>query len=192
MKIYTKAGDKGDTSLFGGKRVLKDDLRVEAYGTVDELNSAIGIVRSMKVPRVVDIVLGRVQNDLFIIGADLAAPLSLTRRRAKVPRIDVGRIAVIESIIDQIQPKLSRLKRFIVPRGSQASSYLHYARAVCRRAERRAVHVGRTQEINPKVITYLNRLSDLLFVLARSVNQEAKVEEVVWRYSARGKQARKT
>jgi cob(I)alamin adenosyltransferase len=182
MKIYTKAGDKGDTSLFSGERVLKDDLRVEAYGTVDELNSVIGIVRSMKVPKVVDVVLGRVQRDLFIIGADLATPLSRGRRRATVPRVDAGRVAAIEAIIDQIQRKLPPLRRFIVPGGSQASSYLQYARAVCRRAERRAVRLARTQRINPRVITYLNRFSDLLFVLARSVNQKANVQEAIWKF----------
>jgi cob(I)alamin adenosyltransferase len=191
MKIYRKAGNEGDTSLLGGERVLKDDLRVEAYGTVDELNSVIGIVRSMKVSKVVDVVLERVQNDLLIIGADLAAPLSLSRRTAKVPRIDRRRIGAIEAIIDQIQPKLPPLKRFILPGGSQVSSLLHLARAVCRRAERRAVHLGRAQKINPGILSYLNRLSDLLFILARSANHKARVKEVVWGFPATGRKGRK-
>jgi cob(I)alamin adenosyltransferase len=191
MSIYTKAGDKGDTFLFGGERVPKDDLRVEAYGAVDELNSVIGIVRSMKVPKVIGVVLEAVQNDLFVIGADLAAPFSLSPRNANVPRIDAGRVAAIESIIDQIQPKQPPLRRFIIPGGSRASSYLHYARAVCRRAERRAVRLARKQKVNPAVITYLNRFSDLLFVLARSANQKANVQEVVWKFPATGRQGRK-
>jgi cob(I)alamin adenosyltransferase len=180
MKIYTKTGDKGETSLLGGNRVHKDDLRIEAYGTVDELNSVIGIVRSMKAPRTVDRILERIQNDLFIVGADLAAPLSLSRRTAKVPRIDRRRISAIEAIIDQIQRKLPPLKRFILPGGSQVSSHLHLARAVCRRAERRTVQLGRAQKINPSILSYLNRLSDLLFILARSANQKARAKEVVW------------
>jgi cob(I)alamin adenosyltransferase len=191
MKIYTKTGDKGETSLFGGKRVPKDDLRIETCGTVDELNSVIGITRSMKVSKAVDTVLQRVQNDLFILGADLATPISSSRRSARVPRIDGRHIAATEAIIDQIQPRLPPLKRFILPGGSQVSSYLHSARAVCRRAERRAVTLGRAQTINPSIVPYLNRLSDLLFVLARSANQKARVKEVVWGYPATGRQARK-
>jgi len=180
MRIYTKTGDKGETSLLGGRRVPKDDLRIETYGTVDELNSVIGIVRSMKVPKVVDVVLERVQNDLFILGADLATPISSSRRSANVPRIDGGHIAATEAIITQIHPKLPPLKRFILPGGSQASSHLHYARAVCRRAERRAVKLGRTENVNPRVTPYLNRLSDLLFILARFASQKARVKEVLW------------
>ncbi len=191
MKIYTKTGDKGETSLFGGRRVPKDDLRIETCGTVDELNSVIGIIRSMKVSKALDAILQRAQNDLFILGADLAAPISSSRRRAIVPRIDGGHIAATEAIIDRIQPELPPLKSFILPGGSQASAHLHYARAVCRRAERRAVKLSRTQKVNPRVISYLNRLSDLLFILARFAGQKVGAREVRWLApEARGRRRR--
>jgi cob(I)alamin adenosyltransferase len=180
MRIYTKTGDKGETSLFGGKRVSKDHLRIETCGTVDELNSLIGVVRSMKVSRALDTILQGVQNDLFILGADLAAPLSSSRRRSTVPRIDGAHIAAIEATIDWIQPKLPLLKRFILPGGTPASAHLHHARSVCRRAERRAVKLSRREKVNPRVIPYLNRLSDLLFILARFTGRQAGVKETRW------------
>jgi cob(I)alamin adenosyltransferase len=180
MKIYTKTGDKGETSLFGGKRVKKDNFRIEACGTVDELNSVIGVVRSKRVFREVDKVLEGVQNDLFVLGADLAAPHIRVQKGAQVGRIQEIHVKKIERIIDRIQAKLPSLRRFILPGGSPAASYLHLARAVCRRAERRVVKSSQGEPVNPIVITYLNRLSDLLFVLARFVNRKANAGEVHW------------
>ena len=180
VKIYTKTGDKGETSLFGGWRVPKDDLRIEACGTVDELNSVIGIIRALKVSKALDTILHGVQNDLFILGADLAAPISSSRRSSMVPRIEREHIAATEAFIDQIQLGLPPLKRFILPGGSQASAHVHYARAVCRRAERRAVTLARKESVNPWVVSYLNRLSDLLFVLARSASHKVGAREVRW------------
>jgi cob(I)alamin adenosyltransferase len=180
VKIYTKTGDKGETSLFGGRRVPKDDLRIETCGAVDELNSVIGIARSIKMSRALDTILQGVQNDLFILGADLAAPVSSNRRSSMVPRIDRGHVAATEALIDKVQPELPSLKRFILPGGSLASAHLHHARAVCRRTERRAVTLARKGSVNPLVISYLNRLSDLLFILARFASQNAGVRDVRW------------
>lgn len=180
MRIYTKTGDKGETSLFGGKRVKKDNLRIEACGTVDELNSVIGVVRSMRVFREVDKVLEGVQNDLFVLGADLATPEWKVHRRAREARIRDDHVKAIEAIIDRIQAKLPPLRRFVLPGGSSPASHLHLARAVCRRAERRVVKSSQEEPVNPIVIAYLNRLADLLFVLARFVNKKAKAAEVHW------------
>jgi cob(I)alamin adenosyltransferase len=191
MRIYTRTGDRGETSLFGGRRVPKDDLRIETCGTVDELNSVIGIVRSMKVSKALDTILQGVQNDLFILGADLAAPILLSRTSSTIPRIDRGHVAAAEAIIDQIQPRLPPLKKFILPGGSQGSAHLHYARAVCRRAERRAVKLSRREKVNPRVISYLNRLSDLLFILARFASRQGGVSEVRWIAPAGGGQRRR-
>jgi cob(I)alamin adenosyltransferase len=181
MKIYTKTGDKGETSLFGGKRVKKDNLRIEACGAVDELNSVIGVVRSMRVLREVDKVLEGVQNDLFLLGADLATPVWKVRRWVRETRIRDDHVKANEAIIDRIQAKLPPLRRFILPGGSSPASHLHLARAVCRRAERRLVKLGQREAVNPLTVAYLNRLSDLLFVLARFVNRKAKATEVHWR-----------
>jgi cob(I)alamin adenosyltransferase len=180
VKIYTKTGDGGETSLFGGKRVKKDNLRIEACGTVDELNSVIGVVRSMRVFREVDKVLEGVQNDLFVLGADLAAPVRKAQKRAREARVEEGHIRVIEAIIDRIQAKLPPLRSFVLPGGFPAASHLHLARAVCRRAERRIVKLSQGEAVNPIAVAYLNRLSDLLFVLARLVNRKAKVAEIHW------------
>jgi cob(I)alamin adenosyltransferase len=181
MRIYTKTGDGGETSLFGGKRVKKDSLRIEACGTVDELNSVIGVVRSMRVSKEVDKVLEGVQNDLFVLGADLATPVWKVQKRAREARIREDHVKAIEAIIDRIQPKLPPLRRFVLPGGSSPASHLHLARAVCRRAERRVVKLSQGEAVNPIAIAYLNRLSDLLFVLARLVNRKAKAAEVYWR-----------
>jgi cob(I)alamin adenosyltransferase len=180
MRIYTKTGDRGETSLFGGKRVKKDNLRIEACGTVDELNSVIGVVRSMRVFREIDKVLEGVQNDLFVLGADLATPVWKVQKRAREARIRENHVKAIEAIIDRIQAKLPPLRRFVLPGGSVVASHLHLARAVCRRAERRIVKLSQTEAINPIAIAYLNRLSDLLFVLARLVNRKAKAAEIHW------------
>lgn len=177
MKIYTKTGDKGQTSLFGGKRVPKDELRIEAYGTVDELNSLLGICRSMNPPGEISGILEKIQNELFILGADLATPGDSSRSSG---RIQPTTVAGLEQHIDAVEPKLEPLKNFILPGGNPVASMLHFARTVCRRAERRTVQLAREQEINELNVVYLNRLSDLLFVLARWSNAISKTHETKW------------
>lgn len=178
MKIYTKTGDAGDTSLFGGERVPKTNTRIEAYGTVDELNSHVGMALSHGVHDKIRPVLEAMQDELFVLGADLATPPS---KKAKIERISSSHIEQIEHRIDEFENELEPLKFFIHPGGTPAAANLHVARTVCRRAERTCI-ISKTQEtINPEVITYLNRLSDLLFVLARSENQFAGIEEHQWK-----------
>lgn len=181
MKIYTKTGDKGETSLFGGKRVSKDDLRIEAYGTVDELNSVIGICRSVNTISEIDAVLDEIQRDLFTLSADLATPLD--SNRSDLQRIDGGDVTRLEEHIDGIDPKLEPLKNFILPGGSQSAAVLHFARTVCRRAERCVVRIAHQSKIAREPVIYLNRLSDLLFVLARWANVISKTPETKWRAS---------
>lgn len=181
MKIYTKTGDKGDTGLFGGGRVPKDDPRVEAYGDVDELNAVIGVARAVEpLPRI-DEVLVSMQRDLFSIGALLATPdLDKMHRHLAKASIDDGRIRELEQIIDDCDRELEPLKAFIIPGGSRKGAALHVARTVCRRAERRVVHLQRVVEIPELVVIYLNRLSDLLFTLARLANVLNGAGEVTW------------
>jgi cob(I)alamin adenosyltransferase len=181
MKIYTRTGDDGDTALFGGGRVGKDDPRVEAYGDVDELNAAIGMARAVdSMPRV-DEVLVPVQRDLFGIGALLATPDrdKMSQQLAKA-RIDDERIAQLERAIDECERELEPLRAFILPGGTPKAAALHVARTVCRRAERKVVHLQREAELPPLVVIYLNRLSDLLFVLARVASSRAGAGEVTW------------
>jgi len=178
MKIYTTTGDKGETSLFGGKRVPKDAARIEAYGTVDELNSALGVVRAWKPAKEIDTIVGRLQNDLFILGADLATPDE--KRTGGIERIQQVHVAYAERSIDAIEPLLKPLSSFIVPDGSHVASQLHLARTICRRAERCVVKLSREELIDAICIVYLNRVSDLLFVLARYANQIDGVDETPW------------
>ncbi|GAC1513976.1 MAG: cob(I)yrinic acid a,c-diamide adenosyltransferase [Gemmatimonadaceae bacterium] len=181
LKIYTKTGDTGSTGLFGGGRVQKDDLRVEAYGDVDELNAAIGMARALELMPRVDEVLVPLQRDLFSIGALLATPEpDKMRDQLAKARIDDGRIAQLERAIDAGERELEPLTAFILPGGTSKAAALHVARTVCRRAERRAVALDRTTPLPPLVIVYLNRLSDLLFVLARVSNRRAGTGEVTW------------
>ena len=176
MKIYTKTGDKGETSLFGGKRISKDDQRIEAYGTVDELNSIIGVTRSFSKKPEIDKILARIQDQLFVLGADLATPADAKSRATK--RITREDCTILEKIIDEIDAKLPQLKSFIVPGGSKTAGLLHHARTVCRRAERRVVSMQRgTSE---HTVIFLNRLSDLLFVLARYANKLSGADDVPW------------
>lgn len=177
MKIYTKTGDKGETGLFGSERVSKASKRIEAYGTVDELNSVLGIVRSLNPPVEIDTMLEEVQGDLFTLGADLATP---NNSDASVPRIQKSEIARIEKQIDEIDPKLEPLKHFIIPGGTEVASMLHFARTVCRRAERRVVKLAKKEEIGEQAVVYLNRLADLLFVLARYANHVGGHKEQKW------------
>lgn len=181
MRIYTRTGDEGDTGLFGGGRVSKDDPRVEAYGAVDELNAAIGMARAIELMPRIDEILAPVQRDLFGLGAILATPdlVKMHEQLAKT-RIDDGRIAQLERAIDAGEEELEPLKAFILPGGTPKAAALHVARTVCRRAERRVVHLQQTVELPPLVTIYLNRLSDLLFVLARVANRRAGAGEVTW------------
>lgn len=179
MKIYTKTGDKGETSLFGGERVSKDDLRIEAYGTVDELNTVIGAARAFNDNKQIDTILAEIQNRLFVLGADLATPF--TAANASVPRISAEDTALLERKIDEIEKDLPPLKSFVLPGGSKAGALLHNARTVCRRAERRVVPLREKNEVSQESAVYLNRLSDFLFVLARYVNKMSKVPETLWK-----------
>ena len=181
MRIYTRTGDTGDTGLFGGGRVGKDDVRVEAYGEVDELNAVLGLARSIEMMPRIDEVLVPVQRDLFSLGALLATPdLEKMRQHLDKARIDEERIAQLERAIDAGEAELEQLRAFILPGGTPKAAALHVARTVCRRAERRVVALGRVVELPELVVIYLNRLSDLLFVLARVANRRAGAGEVTW------------
>jgi cob(I)alamin adenosyltransferase len=179
MKIYTRTGDTGTTGLFGGPRVSKDDDRIESYGTVDELNAAIGLARSMGVSPAIDGQLDQIQHALFSIGAELATPDPDAHQMRIISQSHVERL---EGWIDQHEQTIPELKHFILPSGHPASTSLHLARSICRRAERRVVTLARDPEamISEDLIVYLNRLSDLLFVLTRVVNHEAGIAEVKW------------
>jgi cob(I)alamin adenosyltransferase len=181
MKIYTKTGDAGDTGLFGGGRVPKSHPRVEAYGDVDELNAVLGVVRAAEQMPRIDEVLVPIQRDLFAIGALLATPdRDKMQQHLEKARVDEARIAELERAIDAGDAELEPLRSFIVPGGSRKAAALHVARTVCRRAERRVVELGAETEIPPLVVIYLNRLSDLLFTLARVANKRSGTGEVTW------------
>lgn len=178
MKIYTKTGDDGETSLFAGGRVDKDHVRLHAYGTVDELNSTLGMVRAQPIDVGLGTMLERVQMELFHVGADLATPLD-----AEAPwivRVDAAMVEALEHEIDLLEGELEPLKNFIVPGGTPAAATLHLSRTVCRRAERWLVTLARETAVNPHSQHYLNRLSDWLFVMARAANHRAGVPDVVW------------
>ncbi|HEX2721621.1 MAG TPA: cob(I)yrinic acid a,c-diamide adenosyltransferase [Gemmatimonadaceae bacterium] len=181
MKIYTKTGDAGQTGLFGGGRVSKDDPRVEAYGDVDELNASLGVARAVEMMPRIDEVLVPIQRDLFSLGALLATPdrEKMHDHLAKA-QIDDARIRELEAAIDTCDRELEPLRAFIVPGGTPKAAQLHVARTVCRRAERRVIHLQKEVEIPQIVVVYLNRLSDLLFTLARVANTRAGAGEVTW------------
>ena len=181
MKIYTKTGDSGSTGLFGGDRISKDDVRVGAYGDVDELNAVLGMARAVEMMPRIDEVLLPIQRDLFAIGALLSTPDrdKMASHLAKA-RIDEDRIHQLERAIDDAQSELDPLTAFILPGGSQKAATLHVARTVCRRAERHVVSLQREVELPPLAIVYLNRLSDLLFTLARLANRRAGAADVTW------------
>ncbi len=181
MRIYTRTGDKGDTGLFGGGRVPKNHPRVEAYGDVDELNAILGLARSIEsIPRV-DEILVPIQRDLFSIGALLATPIpEKVRQQLEKARIDDDRIAQLEHAIDDGEAELEPLQSFIVPGGTPKASALHVARTVCRRAERKVIALQSEVDVPGIVVRYLNRLSDLLFVLARVANRRSGAAEVTW------------
>jgi len=183
LRIYTRTGDAGDTGLFGGGRVPKDHPRVEAYGAVDELNAALGVARAHDLPDDLDAVLLRVQQELFVLGSDLATPASGAARPDRVQRIPDAAAGALERDIDRCESELSPLTTFILPGGSSGGAALHFARTVCRRAERRVVGLLRAGESTPTPLVYLNRLSDLLFVMARLANARARRPETPWRPS---------
>ncbi|HSR68893.1 MAG TPA: cob(I)yrinic acid a,c-diamide adenosyltransferase [Acidobacteriota bacterium] len=177
MKIYTKTGDSGRTALFSGERVDKDSLRVAAYGTLDELNSVLGVAGATSAVELVRRRIESLQNLLFSAGADMATTLDSKRR---VERVGEAQCATLEEWIDEMQEDLPPLKNFILPGGSLAASHLHMARSVCRRAERELVALMRQDDMNPHLLVFLNRLSDLLFVMARYENTRGGGREVLW------------
>jgi len=176
-KIYTRGGDAGETSLGDGSRVSKLDCRIGAFATVDELNAALGVVLAGEVPAELRAPLERVQNELFDVGADLSVPWGVTDRlRVEQPMIDE-----LERLCDRFNADLQELRSFVLPGGSEAAARLHVARTLCRRAERDALAAAQELELNPLVLRYLNRLSDLLFILARAANAIAGRDEPLWR-----------
>ncbi|MFA7228120.1 MAG: cob(I)yrinic acid a,c-diamide adenosyltransferase [Melioribacteraceae bacterium] len=181
MKIYTKTGDKGETSLFGGKRVWKDDLRIRAYGTVDELNAILGITITELLSAEIKEILAALQNDLFCVGSDLASPVEKENRNFAIPRIEPESVQRLEILIDKYDSQLPQLKNFILPGGLKGAALLHNARTVCRRAEREVVTLSKTESINAQIEVYLNRLSDLLFVFARFENFSSNHSDIEWK-----------
>ena len=176
-KIYTRGGDAGETSLGDGSRVSKLDCRIGAFGTVDELNSALGVVLAGDVPPELRPPLERVQNELFDVGADLSVPWGVTDRL----RVEQGMVDELERLCDRFNAELPELRSFVLPGGSDTAARLHVARTLCRRAERDALEASQELELNPLVLRYLNRLSDLLFILARAANASAGREEPLWK-----------
>ena len=178
MKVYTKTGDKGTTSLFGGDRVPKDHIRIESYGTVDELNSYIGLIRCQAIDPHYQQILKEIQDRLFTIGSALASDPE--RSKMQIPDLLENDITLLEKEMDAMNEILPELKHFILPGGNTIVSYCHLARCVCRRAERLTVHLAEESFVDNKITIYLNRLSDYLFVLARKLNADAKTEENIW------------
>ncbi len=179
-RIYTRTGDTGETSLFGGGRVPKDHPRVRAYGTIDELNAVLGLARAAGPPQEIDVLLERLQHQLFDLGAELATPAASRQAAAHVTRVTPDRVAALEHDIDRFEALLPPLRQFVLPGGTPAASALHHARTVARRAERAIVRLGSREPINPELLKYVNRLSDLLFVLARAANHSAGRADVIW------------
>jgi cob(I)alamin adenosyltransferase len=179
VKIYTKTGDAGETSLFDNTRVSKADLRVDAYGEVDELNACLGAARAAGIDPDLSASLEQIQKDLFALGARLADPSVRIAGRVTKAAITAGDVERLEQTIDRLESELPALRRFILPGGGAAGSLLHLSRTVCRRAERRVVALG-PGAVEPVLIVYLNRLSDLLFVMARAANQRARLPETEW------------
>jgi len=185
MKIYTKTGDSGTTALFGGTRVKKYDPRIEAYGTVDELNAYIGLIKDQEISNTVKNSLLKIQNELFTLGAMLATPpeketLKSGKERLNIPKINLNSVQFLENEIDKIDLELPQMTHFILPGGHQTVSFCHVARCVCRRAERLSVELNDLEPINNDIIKYLNRLSDYLFMLARKLSKDLVVEEIKW------------
>ena len=185
MKIYTKTGDTGKTSLFGGTRVPKYDLRIEAYGTIDELNANIGLVRDQEIDSRTSEILLQIQTELFTLGAMLATPpekelLKSGKERLNIEKTNDDKVAVLENEIDFMNEVLPPMRNFILPGGHTTVSYCHIARCICRRAERITTQLSDESTINPQILIYLNRLSDYLFVLARKLTLDTKSQEIPW------------
>ncbi|GLB50827.1 cob(I)yrinic acid a,c-diamide adenosyltransferase [Neptunitalea lumnitzerae] len=185
MKIYTKTGDKGTTALFGGSRVPKHHIRIDAYGTVDELNSWIGLLKDQPVTTHTKSILNTIQDRLFTLGAILATPpekeiLKNGKKRLNIPHVETSDCEVLEKEIDKMNEELPQMTHFILPGGHQSVSFCHISRTVCRRAERITCLLNDHETIDPTVIQYLNRLSDYLFVLARKLSYDLKAEEIKW------------
>ena len=191
MKIYTKTGDKGETGLIGGKRIPKSDPRIISYGLIDELNSNVGLIISLLNLKnnnlfsdLIDLLI-KIQNDLFAIGSDLADPTYPIENKYKIPRTDEKMVLYLESEIDKFDKEVVPITFFILPGGSIESSILHVSRSIARRTETAVTALSKSQTINPAILIYLNRLSDLLFVAARLVNKRIGVEDVAWKSSPR-------
>ncbi|CAI8224906.1 MAG: Cob(I)yrinic acid a,c-diamide adenosyltransferase [Flavobacteriaceae bacterium] len=185
MKIYTKTGDTGTTSLYGGTRVAKHHIRIESYGTVDELNSHIGLIRDQEIDPDIKQILIAIQDKLFTLGAILATPpgketLKNGKDRLNIPKILEQDITMLETQIDKMNESLPQMTHFVLPGGHTTVSYCHIARCVCRRAERVTTLLNQQQGIDPRVLKYLNRLSDYLFVVARKLSYDLKADEVKW------------
>jgi len=180
MKIYTGFGDKGDTRLFGGQVVTKDHPRIEVYGTLDELNSVLGIILSGLRDKEFSEILTRIQNDIFRISSILATPDDKNRQKIE-QKVEPDDIHYLEQIIDKLDSGLPQLKNFILPGGSETASFLHLARTVCRRAERYLTTLMKNEKIDGEIAVYLNRLSDLLFVSARYINDIEHIKDIPWK-----------
>jgi len=185
MKIYTKTGDKGTTALFGGTRVPKHHIRIESYGTIDELNSHIGLIRDQAIDPIHKTVLMEIQDRLFTVGAILAtdpekATLKNGKDRLNIPKISDSDIKLLEDNMDSMNAALPPMTHFVLPGGHQTVSFCHIARTVCRRAERLASHLNDLEPFQPETLMYINRLSDYLFVLARKLSHELQAEEIKW------------
>jgi len=179
MPIYTRRGDKGETDVLGGARLPKDHLRIEAIGQIDELNAVLGIAIAFSEDEKNNGLLRQIQKDIFVIGANFSGGGKVKLQKHITP----ARVTEIEHEIDKIEEQISPLHHFVLPGGSKTASLLHLARTVCRRAERSVVALSRKEKVDPQVIIYLNRLSDLLFVMARLVNRKKRVEETMWKGS---------
>jgi len=177
VKIYTRTGDKGETGLWGGGRIPKSDIRIHAYGTVDELNAVLGVVRTYKPDEVLDGMLLRIQNLLFVVGADLATPHN---ENPAIERIGPEAVRELEEWIDRLEEKLPPLKQFIIQGGAPEAAFLHLARTFARRAERWAVELLKNDDTHHHAIVYLNRLSDFLFVAARTANLNRGTKDIPW------------
>lgn len=185
MKIYTKTGDDGTTALFGGSRVKKSNLRIDSYGTVDELNAYIGLIKDQEISEAIQETLLKVQNDLFTLGAMLATPpeketLKNGKERLNIPKVDGSSILFLENEIDKLEQELPQMTHFILPGGHPSVSFCHVARCVCRRAERLCVELNDQEPIENDILKYINRLSDYLFVLARKLSKDLLVAEIKW------------
>ncbi|NQY67081.1 MAG: cob(I)yrinic acid a,c-diamide adenosyltransferase [Flavobacteriales bacterium] len=178
MKVYTKKGDQGETSLIGGIRVKKNNIRIQAYGDVDELNSFVGAIRDEQLPGNIESVIIQIQEDLFCIGAMLASPDP--NSKMKIPFIQEDHIIALEEEIDEMEKELPAMKKFVLPGGNVSVSKSHIARGVCRRAERSVITLSETEKTNNLSIKYLNRLSDYLFVLSRKLTQDFGAKEIPW------------